>query len=94
MLRLHAGANPATLAELLGRSDRAVAARLRALGLRTGRERSPHHPAERRGRLTPAQRAAVMRVPEEQRPENVIALSRRLDITPEILRSALAGPFR
>jgi hypothetical protein len=43
-LRLHPGLDPALLAALLGRSDRAVAARLRQLGLRAGRHRSPHHP--------------------------------------------------
>jgi hypothetical protein len=42
LLRLHPGLNPAALAELLGRSDRAVSIRLARLGLRAGRERSPH----------------------------------------------------
>jgi hypothetical protein len=40
VLRLHAGVNPATLAQLIGRSDLAVTARLRLLGLRAARERS------------------------------------------------------
>ena len=43
-LRLHAALNPAVLAAQLGRSDHAVVARLRRLGLREGRWRSPHHP--------------------------------------------------
>jgi hypothetical protein len=43
-LRLHAALNPAMLAAQLGRSDHAVVARLRRLGLREGRRRSPHHP--------------------------------------------------
>jgi hypothetical protein len=93
-LRRQAGANPATLANLLGRSDRAVAARLRALGLRAGRERSPHHPAGRGGRLTPAQRSALARVEENARPGNVIALASRLDVAPEQVRSALRRHHR
>ena len=44
-LRLHAALNPAVLARLLGRSDHAIVARLRRLGLRSGRQRSPHHPS-------------------------------------------------
>jgi hypothetical protein len=90
LLRRHAGANPATLANLLGRSDRAVAARLRALGLRAGRERSPHHPAGRAGRLTPAQRSALASAEARQRPDNVVALAHRLDVAPEQVRTALA----
>jgi len=43
-LRLHAALNPAVLARLLGRSDHAIVARLRRLGLRVRRRRSPHHP--------------------------------------------------
>lgn len=43
-LRLHAALNPAILAAQLGRSDHAVVARLRRLGLRERRRRSPHHP--------------------------------------------------
>jgi hypothetical protein len=43
LLRLHAGLNPAALARLLQRSDRAITIRLAKLGLRSGRERSPHH---------------------------------------------------
>src|SRR3954463_8501844 len=52
LLRLHGALNPALLAPLLGRSDRAVVGRLRRLGLRQGRERSPHHPTLANGGLT------------------------------------------
>jgi hypothetical protein len=45
LLVLHAGLNPAVLGGLLDRSDRAIAGRLRRLGLRAGRWRSPHHPS-------------------------------------------------
>ena len=40
----------------LGRSDHAVVARLRRLGLREGRQRSPHHPSPTNGGLTPGER--------------------------------------
>jgi hypothetical protein len=60
-LRLHAGLNPALLATLLDRSDRAVAARLRHLGLRAGRRGSPHHPATVKGGLSPGERALINR---------------------------------
>lgn len=43
LLRLHPGLNPAALAQLLGRTDRAIIARMARLGLREGRERSPHY---------------------------------------------------
>jgi hypothetical protein len=79
VLRLHAGVNPATLAQLLGRSDRAVTERLRRLGLRAGRERSPHHPAPRARRLTPGQRAAVERAAAPLRGTNLSALAQRID---------------
>jgi DNA-binding CsgD family transcriptional regulator len=92
LLHLHAGANPASLSAALGRSDRAVAARLRALGLRAGRERSPHHPAPAGGRLTPAQQSTLARGAGGERPENVIALSRRLDLPREQLPPAGGVP--
>lgn len=41
LLRLNPSLNPAVLAERLGRSDHAVTRRLRSLGLRAGRQRSP-----------------------------------------------------
>src|ERR1044072_6665545 len=46
-LGLHPGLNPAVLGALLERSDHAIAARLRHLGLRAGRWRSPPHPSLR-----------------------------------------------
>jgi RNA polymerase sigma-B factor len=61
LLRLHAAVNPAILATLLGRSDHAVVSKLRRLGLRTGRWRSPHHPSPSNGGLTPGERALVER---------------------------------
>jgi hypothetical protein len=60
-LRLHPGLNPALLATLLDRSDRAVAARLRQLGLRAGRRGSPHHPVTLSGGLSPGERALINR---------------------------------
>ena len=58
-VRLHPGLNPAVLAERLGRSDHAVTQRLRSLGLRAGRRRSPHHPAGTGNGLTPGERLLV-----------------------------------
>jgi hypothetical protein len=46
----------------LERSDHAITARLRRLGLRTGRWRSPHHPSSpSNGGLTPGERVLVER---------------------------------
>ena len=87
-LRLNAGANPASLAEALGRSDRAVAARLRVLGLRAGRERSPHHPARNDDRLSPAQRSTILREADPERPQRLLAIARRLDVPSRTLRAA------
>jgi hypothetical protein len=80
VLRLHVGVNPATLQTLLGRSDLAIAGRLRYLGLRVTRERSPHHPAPRAGSLTPAERSTIARDVEPRSPVSVAALARRLDV--------------
>ncbi len=94
VLRMHAGANPAMLAELLGRSHYAVAARLRKLGLRAGRDRSPHHAPTGRDRLSPAQRAVVAREADAERPHRVIALAHRLELPPERVRAALRDESR
>jgi hypothetical protein len=80
LLRLHAGLNPATLARLLERSDRAVTIRLAKLGLRAGRERSPHHAAPRLGELTPGERALVERELGPGNPRRLMALARRLGL--------------
>jgi len=61
LLVLHAALNPAVLGALLGRSDQAIAGRLRRLGVRAGRRRSPHHPSTSNGGLTPGERALVDR---------------------------------
>lgn len=89
VLRLHSGANPAILAQMLGRSDRAVTARLRMLGLRAGRERSPHHPTARAARLTPGQRAAIERAGAPVRGASLLALARRLDVRPMAIRAVI-----
>jgi hypothetical protein len=89
VLCLHAGANPAALAQLLGRSDRAVTARLRRLGPRVARERSPHHPTPHGGRLTPGQRAAIERAGTPLRGTSLLALARRLDVPPAAIRAVV-----
>lgn len=90
VLRLHAGLNTATLAQWLGRSDRAVGSRMRALGLRDGRRRSPHHPAARVRGLTPAQRSAIRRVRDPLKPTKVMALARRLELPVATVREVAA----
>lgn len=90
VLRLHAGLNPGVLAQRLGRSDHAVVARLRRLGLRDGRQRSPHHPARATGGLTPGQWRLVDR--ELRRPAGraLLALAWRLERSPGALRRLVA----
>jgi len=63
----------------LGRSDRAVVTRLRRLGLRAGRWRSPHHPTPTRGHLTPGERALVERELHARGSRAVPSLERRLE---------------
>ena len=79
LLVLHAGLNPAVLAALLGRSDQAIAGRLRRLGLRAGRRRSPHHPSPSNGGLTPGERALVDRELRDRGPRALLSLEERLD---------------
>lgn len=96
VLRLHAGLNPATLAEWLGRSDHAVSCRTRALELRDERRRSPHHPVGRVHGVTPVQQSAIRRAADTLKPTRVVALARRLDLPPAMVReiAALASPDR
>jgi len=88
LLRLHAALNPAQLAPLLGRSDHAVARRLRRLGLREGRERSPHHPTPANGGLTPGERALLDRELHVRGDRALFELERRLERTAAELRVA------
>ena len=92
VLRMHAALNPAVLAELLHRSAYAVTQRMRRLGLRDGR--SPHHPASRRGTLTPGERATAARELTAGGPGRILAVARRLDVSPALVRAAVAdfGP--
>lgn len=90
VLRLHPGADPAMLALRLGRSDHAVATRLRRLGLHAGRGRSPHHPAAVRGGVTAGERRLIER--ELDGGGSLLSLARRLDRSPaSILELAEAG---
>jgi len=79
-LRLHAGMNPGVLGRLLGRSDRAVTIRLSKLGLRAGRERSPHHAVPRLGDLTPGERALIARELRPGNPRRLFILAGRLGL--------------
>lgn len=90
-LRLHAGLNPATLAELLERSPEAITQRLRRMGLRETRERSPHHPVPaRNGHLTPGERATVVRELRTGGPRRQLALAARLGRAPSEIRALAA----
>jgi hypothetical protein len=89
-LRLHAALNPAVLASLLGRSDHAVVARLRRLGLRAGRYGSPHHPTRTQGGFTLGERALLERELSTRGGRALYILERRLERSAEDLRT-LAG---
>jgi hypothetical protein len=80
LLHLHAGLNPAALGRLLGRSDRAITTRLMKLGLRSGRERSPHHRTPRLGGLTPGEQALLERELDGGNPRRVLIIARRLEL--------------
>jgi hypothetical protein len=92
LLQLHARLDPGTLAARLGRSDFAVAARLRRLGLRDGRHRSPHHPAATQGGLTPGERRLVEREVAQASGRGLLSLAQRLDRSPaSVLRAGAAA---
>jgi len=86
-LALHAGLNPAMLAELLDRSPEAVTQRLRRLGLREARERSPHHPAPTHNGFTPGERVTVERELRLGGARRRLALAQRLGRPPADLRA-------
>jgi len=87
-LRLHPHLNPAVLAVRLGRSDHAVVARLRRLGLREGRQRSPHHPSPTNGGLTPGERTLLDRELRARGGRAILVLGHRLDRSGAELRIA------
>lgn len=92
VLRLHPGLNPAALAELLGRSDRAVTIRLAKLGLRAGRHRSPHRRTSAPGRLTAGERRLLereLRLGDARRARTVV---RRLGLPADVLSDMLRRP--
>jgi hypothetical protein len=89
LLRLHTGLNPAVLSGLLGRSDRAVTIRLSKLGLRAGRERSPHHTAPRLGAFTAGERALLERELRPDNPRQLVTLARRLGLSTTALAARL-----
>lgn len=91
LLRLHPGLNPATLAELLGRTDRAVTIRLGTLGLRLGRERSPHRRTAHPAPLTPGEHALLRRELAPGQPRRLLTVARRLDLAASLLFTARAG---
>jgi hypothetical protein len=65
--------------------------RLRQLGLRDGRRRSPHHPARTDGGLTAGERRLIERELPHATGRRLLALGRRLDSSPAVIR-ALVDP--
>jgi hypothetical protein len=92
ILLRHAPNDDPNLALLLGRSDIAVRQRLAALGLREGRQRSPHHPLVQTNGLTPAERRLVSRELAAGSPRRLFALARRLGRTPGELKRLAGDP--
>lgn len=90
LLALHAALNPAALARMLGRSDGAVTIRLAQLGLREGRERSPHRCVPRNGHLTPGEQALVERELRAASSRRLRGLAERLEL-PAAALQALPG---
>lgn len=94
LLALHAGLNPASLAELVERSPEAVTQRLRRLGLRRGAEHSPHHPVAARKGLTPGELTTVTRELRVGGPRRHLALAQRLHVPPADIRRVTASTSR
>jgi hypothetical protein len=88
ILGLHAALSPGVLGVLLGRSDHAIVARLRKLGLRDGRRGSPHHPSPRNGGLSPGERVLVDRELRARGDRAVLIIERRLGRDGAALRRA------
>jgi hypothetical protein len=82
VLRLNAELHPGALAVRLGRSDRAVASRMRKLGLREGRERSPHHSVAARSEFTAGQVRLIDRELPHVSGRALLSLAHRLDRSP------------
>jgi hypothetical protein len=91
-LRLLIGTNPALLADRLGRTPEAVAQRIRRLGLRETRWRSPHHLVPpRNGQLSAGMKATLVREPDTESPRRRLALARRLGVSVAQLRTAASN---
>lgn len=88
-LRLLIGTNPALLADRLGRTPEAVTQRIRRLGLRETRWRSPHHLVPpQNGGLSPGMMATLLREADTDSPRRRLALARRLGVTVSQVRTA------
>jgi hypothetical protein len=91
LLAGRANLDPARLAVLLGRSEAAVRRRLAALGLRQGRERSPHHATAARPRLTPAQQRLLAREFRTGNGRVLVSLANRLGLPPGAVKHLAAA---
>jgi hypothetical protein len=82
VLRLHAGLHPGALALRLGRSDRSVVTRMRNLGLRDGRDRSPHHSTAAHGEFTAGELRLIDRELPHATGRALLSLADRLNRSP------------
>lgn len=90
LLRRALGADLALLTRRLGRSDHAIRRRIDTLGLRAGRERSPHRAPTHATKLSVGERRLVLSALETGGGK-LLALSRRLGQPPgKLRRNALA----
>lgn len=92
LLRDHPGAHPSVLAITLGRSDRAVSARMATLGLRAERARSPHHALAEAGAFSPAEHRLLRReLASSPGARRLLALARRLERSPGELKRRVSA---
>jgi len=87
LLRAAPAANPGALVKALARSDHAIARRRRELGLRDGRERSPHHRLAATGALTAGAARLLERELAAGGARRRLAVAQRLSRSPGALHA-------
>lgn len=86
VLRSRASSSPAVLSRVLGRSDQAVRCRMEELDLLASRGRTPHYPLPPTSGLTPGQHAVAARALNDRDASGLLAVARRLRLSPGRLR--------